>query len=370
MGSQKSPGQSTRQKKLLKLEAIRGAAAVYVVFHHTVNSFNLFGYDLSFIFRFGQEAVILFFILSGFVIEYSFNKGRDKTFKTYFAKRFLRIYIPILLVYVANYAILLWQQREIEVTFSQIVLNLLMLQDLAWIKPNVVVAPLFGNSPLWSLSYEWWFYMLYFPIMKWLPKKSSALVYGLGIAAALSYLIYPNFLNRELMYFVIWWSGVVLARLYVSKEGISIARLGTVFSVIAGICAILGLNAYLNYEGKGVGLSPVLEARHFVFTIVALLIALGWRRMHWFMFDRLLGVFAKLAPISFGLYISHYFLVSHATYLNDVLPESAVIRFLVYLIICLCFSYLVERVIYTKINNAYRNSSFATKSTPVSSPSY
>jgi peptidoglycan/LPS O-acetylase OafA/YrhL len=47
---------------------------------------------LSFLFRFGQEAVMLFFLLSGFVIYYSFSLGKDKSFQGYFQRRWLRIY--------------------------------------------------------------------------------------------------------------------------------------------------------------------------------------------------------------------------------------------------------------------------------------
>lgn len=117
----------TRENKLLKLEAIRGAAALYVVLHHTIRDASVLGYDLSFLFRFGQEAVILFFILSGFVIEYSFKRGSDKTFTTYFVKRLLRIYIPLVLVYLANYFILYVQQSGVDVPWGQVVLNILML---------------------------------------------------------------------------------------------------------------------------------------------------------------------------------------------------------------------------------------------------
>jgi peptidoglycan/LPS O-acetylase OafA/YrhL len=344
----------TRENKLLKLEAIRGAAALYVVLHHTIRDASVLGYDLSFLFRFGQEAVILFFILSGFVIEYSFKRGSDKTFTTYFVKRLLRIYIPLVLVYLANYFILYVQQSGVDVPWGQVVLNILMLQDLAWIKPNVIVAPLFGNSPLWSLSYEWWFYTLYFPIVHYFPRNSSKLVFAMGLLSALTYVVYPNFINRELMYLVIWWSGVVIARLYADERGVQLVRLLPVLVVLAIISIVLGLYAHMTYAGKGVGISPVLEVRHFTFSILALLFALGWKKINWFMFETLLGVFTRLAPVSFGIYISHYFLVTRATYLDGVLPASPIFSSLAYFTVCVGFSYLIERVIYVRINSAYR----------------
>lgn len=78
--------------KLEKLEALRGMAAIYVVLHHSIpHNLRLEELEIGFLFRFGQEAVILFFLLSGFVINYSFSRGNDKTFRTYFFKRFYRI---------------------------------------------------------------------------------------------------------------------------------------------------------------------------------------------------------------------------------------------------------------------------------------
>ena len=86
-----------KNNKLQKLEAIRGFSALYVVlFHMLPQKIYVFGINIGFLFRFGSEAVIMFLILSGFVIKYSWEKNPNKTFKTYFLKRFVRIYIPLL----------------------------------------------------------------------------------------------------------------------------------------------------------------------------------------------------------------------------------------------------------------------------------
>ena len=68
-------------KKLTKLEAIRGFASVYVVLHHVFGKgLIIAGKDFSFLFRFGQESVILFFLLSGFVIQYYSAFRKTKVF--------------------------------------------------------------------------------------------------------------------------------------------------------------------------------------------------------------------------------------------------------------------------------------------------
>ncbi|NJN20097.1 MAG: succinyl transferase OpgC [Leptolyngbya sp. RL_3_1] len=67
--------------KLWRLEAIRGLAALYIVVSHVLGNEYFF-------LRFGQEAVMIFFMMSGFVIEYSFQNSRYQNFKSYFKKRF------------------------------------------------------------------------------------------------------------------------------------------------------------------------------------------------------------------------------------------------------------------------------------------
>ena len=85
--------------KLWRLDALRGFAATYVVLHHIMpRDLSWGGIDLSLAFRCGQEAVILFFLLSGFVINLSYQRSRDKRFLRFFARRFLRIYVPLVLV--------------------------------------------------------------------------------------------------------------------------------------------------------------------------------------------------------------------------------------------------------------------------------
>jgi peptidoglycan/LPS O-acetylase OafA/YrhL len=333
--------------KLIKLEALRGFAALYVVFHHTIRQFTILNFDLSFLFRFGQEAVILFFILSGFVIEYSHSKGKDKTFKTYFLKRFLRIYIPLFFVFIAHF-IIKSINSEVNIDWRIFFGNIFMLQDIDSLKPNVIVPTFLGNSPLWSLSYEWWFYMLYFPLITFFKNKSSLIVYTIGIISALTYIIYPNFFNRELMYLVIWWSGVEIARLYSQGNTINIKNLKYCLVVLTVITLILGFNVYISKEISTIGVHPILELRHFGFSLVAIFLALIWKKIRWIGFSSTMEIFSRFAPISYGVYISHYFLIVNASYLDSIIHNS-ILKYVLYVSICLGFSYFIERIAYVKI---------------------
>jgi peptidoglycan/LPS O-acetylase OafA/YrhL len=84
-----------QQKHLEKLDVIRGFAAVYVVLYHFFGQVKLLPNIVEkVIFSFGQEAVILFFLLSGFVIYVFVERSSKITFSSYFIKRFIRIYFP------------------------------------------------------------------------------------------------------------------------------------------------------------------------------------------------------------------------------------------------------------------------------------
>lgn len=344
--------------KLEKLEALRGMVAFYVLLGHTFSGQFRFGnHDLSFLLNFGQEAVILFFVLSGFVIQYSFQKSADKSFKLYFFKRFLRIYIPLLLVFVVNYLLVCYQDGGFfRPDWLILAGNVLMLQDASALKSNVICGSFLGNSPLWSLSYEWWFYMIFFFVATRYRNQASTVIYVLGILAAVSYLFYPNFVNRIIMYMVIWWVGADMAMLYLYGKGIDFGTMSKPLVVLIAVTGVLGLNVVLNSARlaqdlgySSIGISPYLELRHFSFSIVAIVGALIWARFKWVLFDKTIGLFEPFAKISFGVYISHWFLVAKANYLDGVIG-NIYIRYVMYFGICFLFAFLVERKIYPYIS--------------------
>jgi peptidoglycan/LPS O-acetylase OafA/YrhL len=90
-----------------QLDALRGVAALMVVISH----FVLIG-PLAWVPRsplrviaLGHEAVILFFILSGFVLTLQLRSSRGITYKDFLIKRVCRIYLPYLVVLIATFSI-------------------------------------------------------------------------------------------------------------------------------------------------------------------------------------------------------------------------------------------------------------------------
>jgi len=349
--------------KLARLEALRGLAAGYVVLHHLLpQSWYVYGINVGILFRFGQEAVILFFLLSGFVIHYSFTRGRDKSFRGYLLKRALRIYVPLIAVLVTSYLVASAHAGTLVDAHPEVLVgNLLMLQDWVWSKPNVVVRTYLGNTPLWSLAYEWWFYMLYWPLWRLFAgpddeiapasrRRRDVLVLSVALAAALVYTRYPTFVPRILMYFGLWWAGVMMAEAYMNGRIRVWRRVLPPLAVLAAITGVLGVNAW--FDSSGVerlifARHPIVEFRHFLFATFAIAVALVWQRFEWRGFDTLTRPGLLLAPVSYALYISHWFLLAEARYLDFI--GQPLLELAGYVAVTLAFCWLVECVLYPAV---------------------
>lgn len=91
-----------------QLDALRGIAALTVVFNHLtiIDPLSwLWKTPLRF-FLTGHDAVILFFIISGFVLTLQLTSRRRPTFSRYLIKRICRLYLPYVAVLLVTYAII------------------------------------------------------------------------------------------------------------------------------------------------------------------------------------------------------------------------------------------------------------------------
>ncbi len=334
--------------KLQRLEAVRGAAAIYVVLGHLSTPAVL-------ILSFGQEAVMLFFMLSGFVIEYSSRKTRDRGFYYYFKKRFVRIYSVLICLFLV--ATLIDQQPLTRLSWwHQLGGNLLMLQDFGIGKPNIIVPTLFSTA-LWSLHYEWWFYMAYFPIVTQIKSEKQTIAVGImGTIAAITYVIYPNVISRLLLYFPIWWTGVVFARAYAEKQQVTWRNATLPLIFLIAITFILSLDCiqHLMQGGKFTpGIHPFLECRHFIATLIIISATFAWQQVGWIGFKQIFGWGRWVAPISYALYIAHLPLLIHAHYLEGYVPP--IVEKLLYLLGLIGFCTVTELWLYPKLKQAPRS---------------
>lgn len=105
IGSQRERSPSLPLNRLAELDSVRGAAALSVVFHHFKLLWN--PHELSRVARLvyigplrlvsaGHEAVILFFVLSGFVLSIPALRGKAQPYPEFLVRRIFRIYFPYL----------------------------------------------------------------------------------------------------------------------------------------------------------------------------------------------------------------------------------------------------------------------------------
>jgi peptidoglycan/LPS O-acetylase OafA/YrhL len=81
--------------RLFALDALRGLAAVSVVVHHFHEAFSAGNVRWwSVLFGSGKAAVVLFFVLSGYVLSLPSWEGRQGPYGIYLVRRVCRIYLP------------------------------------------------------------------------------------------------------------------------------------------------------------------------------------------------------------------------------------------------------------------------------------
>lgn len=341
-----------RRGRLFKLEAIRGFAALYVVLHHA----HLIAHGtLQVLFSFGQEAVMLFFLLSGFVIYYStYGPGTPVTFGAYFNRRFRRIWPLFLFALLFAYGLTCLSHRALmPISTLQLLGNLLMLQDVSALKPGVWFDTFAGDSPLWSLSYEWWFYMLFFPLATLLAHRSGRqkyVAFAVSAVGALTYQAAPNQISLILGYFFIWWVGVEMGRQYLREQTLTWTGQAPALlmsTALTCLWSISAVGAKLHHAHLRFGTSPVLELRHMGSALALLVVGLAWYRAGFRGFRFTLSPLARLAPVSYGLYVLH---VPVLLCLQSLLPWPPLARLVIALALVIPLAYLLEVVAQRRIN--------------------
>lgn len=169
------------------LDLMRFVAALAVLLGHMEqDGLSMAWMPLS---RFSHEAVIIFFVLSGFIIYYS-TTSRTTCWQQYAIARLSRIYSVALPAVLTCMLLALWlaQQADFDVsrlsnyarpTVWDAVSSLLFLNQ-SWM--NKAAVPL--NNPYWSLCYEVLFYVLFGAYFftrgrqRWLLVSIVALVAG------------------------------------------------------------------------------------------------------------------------------------------------------------------------------------------------
>lgn len=206
------------------ISLLRGLAALQVAAAHvraqvypgfgTVQDPSLAFQGLAFASGFAYLAVIVFFVLSGWLVGGSLlnRLDTDNAISNYAIDRVTRLWIVLLPTFGAMllFGLATGTLDPSKLSFAPdnaysvtaLIGNLLGLQ-------NILVPEFGGNFPLWSLSNEIWYYVL-FPLLVMLFRTRAILhrFFILVVAAAIVHLLN----NAILLYFSIWLLGAAFSR--------------------------------------------------------------------------------------------------------------------------------------------------------------
>lgn len=303
MGTQ--PHQSaTSQHGYPLLDLARFSAAALVMLNHLrVNEFLpysevhassiLFKQLFFSVTRIGFESVMLFFVLSGFLVGgTSIDRAMRGAFEPsrYFIDRFTRIYVPFAPILLLTIGVCIW--CGLSFSWSEAGMNLIQLQE--------AFSPSFsGNTALWSLSYEVWFYIFCGAVLMLSQSRGGwrALI-GLGLMVASTIV----FSRLAIVFLIIWLIGAGAFFLRPRRKwlawiaGLTVSVAGLVLMQLTSVSEQVSLKSF-----QWVNRPLVIV----IFSCgLGLLLALS-ARMDGPRLRRLSGTFECLAAFSYTLYLTH-----------------------------------------------------------------
>ena len=244
------------------MDSLRGGSALIVALVHCFQIFclpyfGLYGFSHLFTSWLASYAVVIFFIVSGFMICLSVANHSDANgFKVmnFFKARFLRIYPPFLaslLICIGIFLLMdyfqihgsesfrlggeLFLSRErVELEWERFIPTLLLIYSVV---PGAS-PPLSINGPLWSLSYEWWFYLSAMLVVHATANKTASLRYFPVMIILALFLLSPAGLLLWI-FLLIWSSGYFLGYLYISVD--LLKRKFLLFLLLFVVVCILGI---------------------------------------------------------------------------------------------------------------------------------
>lgn len=314
-------------KRLVLLDSLRGIAALVVFFHHIFLKFNSIFVNINnnFVYRIlnlisnlNVEAVLFFFILSGFSINISIrnsNLEKNEDINKYLYKRFKRILPTYILALVLTYIIgIISNDTHLhDYSMKTLLGNLFFLQTSKnvgeyWIEP-------FGlNGPLWSLSYEMFYYLAY-PIFYILIKKLNTKInkinfYDLSLII-IAFASFSSIFLRVLFftpwfsflsYFYVWFLGVYAASIYLCNNKYSFNKIALIVLVSIGYKII---NYYLLHSTTVDNIfssTLIFIFGIFLYKNIRILRKFGFKKIESF-FNL---IFKHVGLASYSLYIYHF----------------------------------------------------------------
>lgn len=307
------------------LEMLRGLLATYVLIGHArwllwaghtpwlVSAPAWWEYPLAYggaLFRFGREAVLVFFALSGFFIHLSSASAvapAAEPFSTarFYRRRAHRLVPPYVFALVATVVLDAIGRRHFPLLYAAHTGDALLDATMAsggfstasvvpalFMLPSAAMHDFGSNGPLWSLAYEVVYYAMY-PGWLWLRSRSwAAAVIAVPLVCVLGLARLPQpFAASVAQHYPIWIGGAVLA------EAVRRLPRGAWPRTVAVAAGVIAFAAYL--------LADSLVVRVFAAVLFASATVYCFATLR-FEAQPLSRVFAYLGTRSFSIYIMHF----------------------------------------------------------------
>jgi len=281
-------------------------AHLFGFFHWEIGPFNAMG----------SYAVLVFFILSGFLIAFSIRQKSqelpDYGFMDYLRDRFFRIYPPfvatLLLVFILDIAQFEYTQQLYS--FKQYIvnlsINLLQLQEFplaTYLNDHYMIEAfrfrvMGTNIPLWTISIEWWLYIFYGFLIFYIVKaqRVKMIHWALLLFFALSPLYYMFIaarMNKGLT--LIWFLGA----LGVTAQLTAFKNLSKRTLLLSVLLLLIGLTGFFK-----MGLNGAILIFFLGFYFI-----LAHKNDRLPAMERSHGIAKFLADYSYSLYLTHYSLI-------------------------------------------------------------
>ena len=346
---------------ILQLGSLRGLSAIVVLFSHAFQAF-VAPQDVTFysvVRLLGQSAVMIFFVLSGFLIGHSIQKNIQQnqlfSIQIYTMQRCKRILPPflfallwmLLLYYLAPYFFAthshsfetvpaLMLRTAYDFSLHELVGSVFFVNE--FLTPT-----LSANAPLWSLSYEVWFYVLAGLMAVWR--------YAFARVGFVITLLILSVLNLQfLVYFGVWLLAFAFSfdqvRSYLDAKSLKIIQ--WIFGIFA-LCIAM----YDAYQFFVIDQVKTYQANLFTMfnacigLVFAIFLLQLYQKQRTFQ-----PIWASSARFSYTLYVTHFPILLFAM---GVFPQSymrsiwtSMLAVILSMLICIVFAWFMAKFLEPK----------------------
>ena len=248
-------------RRIYQLDALRGLAAVVVVAHHTrlVEHGLIPPWYLAPLFA-GPQAVVLFFVLSGFVLSLPHLQGRPQPYPLYAVRRITRIYLPFAVAAALSIlACLPFRSEHLPLS------SWFQVQWTCHITWNAIVSQMCMwptdcfNTALWSLWFELQLSLLMPLIMRAMMRWNSGFILLCSLTAAfLKVSLIPHMNNHFLLGYTLQVGSLFVLGVYLALHEERLRGLLRSASRYRWYVLAISLFFFFDYPGR---FSPRVLAR-------------------------------------------------------------------------------------------------------------